>query len=875
MAAKRDNKTVRGFEEQVGNAPNVVPWGPAAVGFDPNTPDAALPVQPWTTGFVDPYSREALSTPAMPPQQSYYRGAASGGETLRNVGRAASEIGALVGLAPDPQATGLPTPADFNQLMAGGPTPHSIEMAQTYVLGTLGPHLPGSGGPSLPKSPNFGRGTPAGAKQFDRPQIPEDVAGRLRDALTSHGSYDLSGAAADELSVGRAAQAEAGYAAAKRGEDPRSAMGELRDRLQPLPMTEAERLKIRQAIISDAASNPLHVFETVRALEAVDNLRDGVYVPPSGREQLRRYLGAQDPLPTFGGAQSSTGRPVTPPPDPMRGIGIPNDRGSITSSGSATTNTPVPQGYDAAAFRAQQEAERLAQVGRENAARDAAIVGQGVRGGESGIPAARSDVPTSGHAVTNTPVPAGQPVDLSLYPQAEVKRPWAQKAADVLAFPLSAWSTYDMSAMRQLLKATLSHPTMAVPVYKEQFKAIGNVVTKKGRAAGEAAFVKRQAEIANDGEAWLRDIMGVEMASLGDNASLREEAIQSQLAERLLPGARRFNAGYVSGVNEARVFLSRLSIADLTEHYPDLMAQRGTLAGFDHAALAELQMRGRFINAATGRGNVGKAFAGNNILGQPLFWALRYRVAAAQTPLSMASRSAWVRGEAARMTGAHMGFLASAFAVGKATGAWDVEVDPRSPDWGQVRVGNRRFDLTSGTRPLVNLLARSASLGYQKAAGAPIANAKYVNTPSAQGDLYERKLSSVVWSYLRGSFQPVIGEFDSQVEGADPSGKKVADSIGGRVGHASKLAIPGLFLQQVAEEMFHTVPKGYQEGGVPGAAIEAAKSLGAAAIYGQGAGGSLYEEAAASGSGRVPSSRSATPRSSTPRQPTTRRSTAR
>lgn len=59
---------------------------PSSFDYNPDQPDTAPNVLPWNPGGAytppDPYSTEALSEPAMPPPQSYYRGAARPGETL-------------------------------------------------------------------------------------------------------------------------------------------------------------------------------------------------------------------------------------------------------------------------------------------------------------------------------------------------------------------------------------------------------------------------------------------------------------------------------------------------------------------------------------------------------------------------------------------------------------------------------------------------------------------------------------------------------------------------------------------------------------------------------------------------------------------------
>lgn len=420
----------------------------------------------------------------------------------------------------------------------------------------------------------------------------------------------------------------------------------------------------------------------------------------------------------------------------------------------------------------------------------------------------------------------------------EVQRATVEVINDILATPLSALSTYDQSAPgRQLFKVLLAHPTAIGPVFRAQTRALRS----------EEAFQASQQALRERPWARLRDLMGVEMGEVGGDIAKREESIQSTYAERLLPKAKRFNASYTAAINEARDFMTKLAIDKMPR---ELMTEEGMRNG----GLAELRRRGRLINAATGRGNLGEAFKDSKVLGQPLFWAIRMRVGNAQVPLSMvSSKSGWVRAEAARETASLVAFNAALFAIGKATGVWDVEVDPRSSDWGMVRIGNRRWDFTAGMRPLVNLIARSGVTAFNSATGGDTSNAKTINTPDGPGNLYDRKMISVVGNYFRSALSPTLGEVWTQLEGKDIVGNKVEHGLKGRSLHALQGLGAALFLQQVAEELAYTVPQGYEEGGKQGAAVEAGKTLASAVPYYFGVGGGYYEP---KDEGSVPARRS-------------------
>lgn len=460
------------------------------------------------------------------------------------------------------------------------------------------------------------------------------------------------------------------------------------------------------------------------------------------------------------------------------------------------------------------------------------LEGGGVAGGaplpgEQGFSAPRPNaLPESGvRATTNTPVPEGRPF---VQPD-DVKQTWQQNVNDILAAPIGMTTGIDASAPgRQLFRSMLAHPTSVGPVLKAQFKAMRS----------EAGFQALQDELKNDPLRPLMEQMGIEFGDIAKGIGKREEAIGSTLPERIpyLGAAyKRSNAGYTAAINQQRRFLGRLAINQNSEAIWDgtKMLPEG---------LEELKRRGRLINAATGRGNLGKAAAESKILGQPIFFAIRNRVGTAQVPLSaVTSKSAWVRKEAARQTGSQIAFLSTLFAAGKASGAWDVEVDPRSSDWGMVRVGNRRFDFTGGLRPMVNVLAREGVSGKNALTGSETPNNKTINTPEHEGHTYASSAVEVGLRYLRSSLQPVLGEVWSQGEGKDIIGNKLPESAAGRAAHAITSTSVPLFLKQVAEEAGFTVPMGYDEGGIGGALAEAGKTLASGALYGQGVGGDYYQ----------------------------------
>jgi len=401
-------------------------------------------------------------------------------------------------------------------------------------------------------------------------------------------------------------------------------------------------------------------------------------------------------------------------------------------------------------------------------------------------------------------------------------------ASEAASFPMSAASTYDVSAPgRQLAPFLYAHPTQIVPVLKAQF---GGMKSATFEAAQEALAAKPYAK--------LRDLAGVELTDVGKDMTKREEQIASVFAEKVLPKSKNFNQGYTLAINEARDWLFK-SILDQVD--PALLTPEGLRNG----GTAELKRIGGLVNASTGRGSdLGGILRNNKIAGIPAFWAPRMLTGRVQLVTALSSESPTVRKEAARQLLAFVGANVALLTLAKASGAADVELDPRSSDFGQFQIGKRRYDPWAGYKPLVNLVAR---LGYGLT-GEP--NMKTVNKDGVEGDLYSKDNVDVIARFLRTKLSPIAGEGTSQVVGRDLANRDVKESTGGRLGHAAyQLGVPSLFLKSLVEEMMETVPRGYAEGGTGGAIREGAKSLIGNVPYALGTGGGYYEDAPTSSGG--------------------------
>ena len=117
---------------------------------------------------------------------------------------------------------------------------------------------------------------------------------------------------------------------------------------------------------------------------------------------------------------------------------------------------------------------------------------------------------------------------------------------------------------------------------------------------------------------------------------------------------------------------------------------------------------GAFVNNATGRGDLGK-FNGiaqqlNTLFFSPRLIASRFNML---NPVWYAKQHPLVRKEAIKSFAEFVGIGTTILTMAKMGGA-DVEVDPRSTDFGKIRVGNTRWDIWGGFQQWVRVFSQMA-----------------------------------------------------------------------------------------------------------------------------------------------------------------------
>lgn len=182
-------------------------------------------------------------------------------------------------------------------------------------------------------------------------------------------------------------------------------------------------------------------------------------------------------------------------------------------------------------------------------------------------------------------------------------------------------------------------------------------------------------------------------------SDIAEEAFPSSLPERIPALGRAFKASEYAYTG----FLQRQR-ADVFDKLLDVARAQGR----DVTDAKELQAIGNYVNTLTGRANLGKAEPAakyfNNIFFSPRnFWANVQTLTGNQLQRGV---TPFVRQQAALNLLKIIGGTASVLATANFLKPGSVEWDPRSSDFGKIKIGNTRFDASGGMSSLVTIASR-------------------------------------------------------------------------------------------------------------------------------------------------------------------------
>ena len=260
-----------------------------------------------------------------------------------------------------------------------------------------------------------------------------------------------------------------------------------------------------------------------------------------------------------------------------------------------------------------------------------------------------------------------------------------QKFSDVgvelFNLPRAIKASFDLSAPLRQGLFLIGRPKQWIPAFRSMF----------GQFASEKSFLDNQAQIKARSTFKLMKEHGLSLTEIGANVLAREEAFMSRLGERIPLaglGVKASNRAYVGFLNKLRA-----------DTFDDLLKKGQSLGIADDPTF--LPSVTRFINAATGRGNLGSlessAVALNTIFFSPRLLFSRLNLL---NPVFYTRLNPVVRKEALKSLFTLASTGASVLGLAKLNGL-EVGTDPRSADFGKIKVGNTRFDIWGGFQQMI------------------------------------------------------------------------------------------------------------------------------------------------------------------------------
>ena len=269
------------------------------------------------------------------------------------------------------------------------------------------------------------------------------------------------------------------------------------------------------------------------------------------------------------------------------------------------------------------------------------------------------------------------------------KRPASAKIWEALGkainLPRAVMATVDLSAPLRQGAFLIGRPGQFLPSFRDMFKFAASEKAYEGFIeATKAKPIYREMKQAR-----------LALTDLGGGMTTREEAFMSNWAEKI-PGfgilAKASNRAYSGFLNKLRV-----------DTFEDIVT-KSRVAG-KKLNEKELKDIGSFINAATGRGNLPNVLADaapalNAALFSPRLMASRLTLL---NPLFYVTLSPVARKEALRSLFSFSAIAGSVLGLAGLVPGVEIGKDPRSADFGKIKVGNTRYDILGGFQQYLRL----------------------------------------------------------------------------------------------------------------------------------------------------------------------------
>lgn len=238
-----------------------------------------------------------------------------------------------------------------------------------------------------------------------------------------------------------------------------------------------------------------------------------------------------------------------------------------------------------------------------------------------------------------------------------------------------------------------------------------------------------------------------------------EEAFPSTFPEKLPLLGRVFKGSETAFTG----FLYRQR-ADVFDSYIGIMKK----SGLDIDNPKELEAIGRVVNSLTGRatlpGGLEKAAnVTNNVFFSPRFLFSHIDVLTAHA--FDKTMTPFARKKAAQNLVKVILGTAAVLGIAKAVNPDSVEVDPRSSDFGKIKVGNTRFDVSGGMSSIVTLASRLLTMSSKSSTSGKV-------TELNSGEFGSQTGLDTVYNFFENKLSPVASIVRDILKGEDFNGDK-------------------------------------------------------------------------------------------------------
>lgn len=322
-----------------------------------------------------------------------------------------------------------------------------------------------------------------------------------------------------------------------------------------------------------------------------------------------------------------------------------------------------------------------------------------------------------------------------------------RKAADLYDAARALMTTGELSfILRQGKFFALSHPVRTAKALPDMFRAL----LSNDQRANEINL-----KTLNDPEADAARQAKLHLPSDATSRLSKQEEINMGRWVGKIPVVKNFN-------HAATVFLNRLRL-DSFKALRKAISKNGTPTPEEDRQIA------MFVNEATGRGGLGKLEAAAvplaRIMFSPRYFASRLQMAAGHSLWggTMRTRRAIATEYARSLAGLGIYYMLLKGMLGDDEKEATIEGDPRSSDFGKVKVGNTRVDPLAGLAQVITLASRTAT-GEKKTLSGKV---QPIRGKVPYGG---EQWSDIIARYARGKLHPVPSSIANLFDGTDLGG---------------------------------------------------------------------------------------------------------